>query len=185
MEHLKLYTVMGVALTASACALLPTVIENVHTVVPGTVYRSAQLSSERLGELIAQRHIRTVLNLRGPSPNEPWYRDERAATARAGAEHRDFELSSTREVPPAQADQLLQLMREAPKPLLIHCWGGADRTGLASALYLYAIEGQPPPEAAAALSIRYHHLWFTSASAMDRSFQRFVAARAAPQAASR
>lgn len=170
--------VIVVAASLSACILAPPIIQNVHHVVPGVVVRSAQLSPERLAELIASHKIRSVLNLRGPSPGESWYDDERAVTARKKVEHFDFPMSSREEVPRAQADALIELMKRAPKPMLIHCWGGADRTGLASALYLYAIKNQEAERAAAALSFKYHHLSFTSAGAMDRSFKAFVGAGA-------
>ena len=46
-----------------------------------------------------------------------------------------------------------QLLREAPKPVLVHCEGGADRTGLAAALYLAA--AGHPAQADGQLSVRY------------------------------
>ena len=36
--------------------------------------------------------------------------------------------------------EILTLLHDAPKPLLIHCKSGADRSGLVSALYRYAVE---------------------------------------------
>jgi len=166
--------VVVLALALSGCSSAPYFINNVHAVVPGVVYRSAQLSPETLTGLIEQHKVRSVLNLRGAFPGQPWYDGEKAAASRAGIAHYDFELSSKVEVGANQAEQLIQLMREAPKPLLIHCWGGADRTGLASALYLYSIHERPADEASGALSWKYHHLSFTSAGAMDRSFAKFV-----------
>ena len=170
---------VGLVFAVSACASAPYFIHNVHTVVPGVVYRSAQLSPEKLSSLVEEKGVRTVLNLRGASPGEGWYDGEKAAATTAGIRHIDYELSSKREVPPRQAEELIRIMQEAPKPLLIHCWGGADRTGLASALYLYALAEKPVEHASSALSWRYHHLSFTSAGAMDRSFDKFIEARVA------
>ncbi len=166
--------IVALAVGLTACSAAPYFIQNIHSVVPGVVYRSAQLSPERLSGLIAERGVKTVLNLRGAFPGEAWYDGEHATVTKAGVKHIDFELSSKLEVPPAQAEELIRIMREAPKPLLIHCWGGADRTGLASALYLYAIHEKSSSEASAALSVKYHHLSFTSAGAMDRSFEKYV-----------
>jgi len=61
-------------------------------------------------------------------------------------------------------------MRDAPKPLLIHCKAGADRTGLASALYLGALEHQTRETAGWQLSILYGHIaipWLSCAWPMD------------------
>lgn len=38
---------------------------NIHTVVPGQVYRSAQLTGSTLEHVLSTDHIRTVINLRG------------------------------------------------------------------------------------------------------------------------
>ncbi|MBK7861158.1 MAG: dual specificity protein phosphatase family protein [Archangiaceae bacterium] len=176
MNHYSLISFCAVALTVSACAFGPPFVQNIHTVVPGTVYRSAQLSGPRLTELAEERKIRSVINLRGAAPGERWYDEEVAAAKAAGLEHHDFMLSSREEVSRAQADELVAIMKAAPKPMLIHCWAGADRTGLASALYLYALAGEKPERAERALSMRYHHFSFTSAGAMDRSFNRYITA---------
>lgn len=71
---------------------------------------------------------------------------------------------------PARVAALEQVMRDAPKPLLIHCKAGADRTGLASALYLGALEHQTRETAGWQLSILYGHIaipWLSCAWPMD------------------
>ncbi|WP_219928901.1 tyrosine-protein phosphatase [Palleronia abyssalis] len=52
----------------------------------------------------------------------------------------------------------MQVIRDAPKPLLIHCRGGADRTGLTCALYVAGIDGRGEDAAEAQLSISYGHI---------------------------
>ena len=72
--------------------------------------------------------------------------------------------------------QLLVLMQIAPKPLLIHCQGGADRSGLAAAIFEYAAMLRPPEQSAEQLSLWYGHfpyLW-SRTGAMDDSFSAFV-----------
>ena len=73
-------------------------------------------------------------------------------------------------------DELIGLLRSLPKPLLIHCQGGADRTGLASALYCYAVEKQKPQIADRQLTIWDGHmpLYWLKEQAMDNSFWRYV-----------
>ena len=69
-------------------------------------------------------------------------------------------------------ETILAMMRQAPKPLVIHCRSGADRSGLIAALYLFTIEGKRAETAAQQLSLFYGHfpyLWSRS-GAMDHSF---------------
>lgn len=144
--------------------------------VPGELWRSAQLSPGALEALAQRAQLRSVVNLRGARPGALWYEEELEASRRAGLAHFDFELSAEQEVTPAQARALLELMARAPKPLLVHCQGGADRSALASALYRYAVAHEADVLAADELSAWYGHLpWlYPSRLAMDRSFRAFV-----------
>jgi protein tyrosine/serine phosphatase len=49
-------------------------------------------------------------------------------------------------------------MQDAPKPALIHCRHGADRAGLASALYRFNVSGDTQKQAKSQLRSRYGHL---------------------------
>jgi protein tyrosine/serine phosphatase len=149
---------------------------NFHVVVPGEVYRAGQMNPDQLARCLTNHHIRSVLNLRGVNGGEQWYRGETQAVARLGVGHFDMSWSSSEEIGPKQLSESLGLLRSAPKPLLIHCDGGADRTGLASALYRYAVQGQTAATANGELSLWYGHLpWFRpQVLAMDRSFWNFV-----------
>lgn len=179
MTNSSLTALAAVALfTLAGCAHKP-IFENIHTVVPNGVYRSAQLSPQRLEQLIERQKIKSVLNLRGAHPGEPWYDGEIAVANKHKVAHYNLTLDSRSEPTPAQTADLLAIMKAAPKPMVIHCWAGADRTGLASALYLYEIEGKDPRQAAKALSVRYYHLSQFSAGAMDRHFDKYVTAKIA------
>ena len=69
---------------------------NFHEVMPGELYRSGQLTPEKLAQKIAEHQIRTVLNLRGKNPGEAWYDAEVAATEQAGAKHLDFRMKASK-----------------------------------------------------------------------------------------
>ena len=127
---------------------------NYHEVIAGEYYRSGQLSAEELADRMSRDGIRSVVNLRGPQSGKPWYDAELAATQAAGVAHYDIALRSSKSMDEAQAAQLMAILKEAPKPVLVHCEGGADRTGLATALYL-AANGRALDKAAGALSMRY------------------------------
>lgn len=170
-----------VAASAGAWAGYLRVTGNIHTVARGQFYRSAQLDAEDLAETIADKRIRTVINLRGKS-DEDWYRDERAVSQRAGVRYVDFGLSAGEDLTTAQLDRLVALVKDAPKPILVHCYGGADRSGLASAAYQLVVARLSPGQAAEQLTFWYGHFpWFRShTAAMDRSFDRLVARTETP-----
>lgn len=146
---------------------------NFHPVIAGEVYRSSQPSASTIAELQKQYGIKTIINLRGNNTGHAWYDSEVAQAKELNIDHIDFRMSSAHELTQAQAAQLVEIMRDAPKPLLIHCQAGSDRTGLASALYLAAIAKTGEATAESQMSIIYGHLpfSFTRAYAMDRTFE--------------
>jgi len=151
---------------------------NVHQIGTSEVYRSAQLSASGFESVIKDHNIKTVINLRGAQQNSGWYDAERATSAKRGVTYIDLPLSANEEPDDAKLDHLISTMRDAEKPLLIHCEGGADRSGLAAALYRRVINGETHEKAAEELSFRYGHFpWLTSRTgAMDRAFARRASA---------
>jgi protein tyrosine/serine phosphatase len=149
---------------------------NFHVVDQGAVYRSGQLSGSQFSARIRENGIRTIIDLRGNNAGSPWYDDEVRASDAAGVRHVDFPISASRQLTDQQISRLAGLLTSSPRPILIHCEGGADRTGLASALYKLVVDESPPSEAAAQLSFRYGHFpWFWSGTAaMDLTFARAV-----------
>lgn len=146
---------------------------NFNTVVDGEFYRSGQLSETQVAEYAAQYGIKTIINLRGDNTGSSWYDAEVAVAKRLGIRYVNFGMSARRELTTQQALTLISLMREAQKPLLIHCKAGADRSGLASALYMAAVKNAGEEQAESQLSIRYGHfsLPFIPEYAMDRTFE--------------
>ena len=174
---------MPVLMLASYLAWLQ-VSGNFAPVVEGAVYRSNQPTPERLADNQASYGIKTVLNLRGAAPDEDWYAEEKRATEALGMTLVDVPLSSTRELSDQELRQLAEVLRTADKPILIHCRSGSNRTGLASAIYLAAIEEVGTDKAGQQLSLRYGHVavpFRPETSAMDRSWQRFRKLSVAPK----
>jgi protein tyrosine phosphatase (PTP) superfamily phosphohydrolase (DUF442 family) len=151
---------------------------NFHTVVENQLYRSAQLNGDEFAREIDAHHIRTVLNLRGPNPDDRWYQEELAATKRHGAVHYDVGISARSVVTPEKIADILAVLRDAPKPILVHCLSGADRAGFVSTLYRYAVLGQGAEIAEQELSLRYGHFpYLTSKTdAMDYSARNYFLA---------
>lgn len=144
---------------------------NFHAVIAGELYRSAQPDAAHLEKWVADHHIRSVVNLRGAS-EAAWYRGEREASARLSLIHVDFAMRDSEMVSEAQAQDLVALLDSLPKPILIHCKAGSDRTGLAAALYL-AGHGYGEATAERQISFRYGHvsLPFSAAWPMDLSWE--------------
>jgi protein tyrosine/serine phosphatase len=148
---------------------------NFHTVVADEVYRSAQVTPDDIAAYRSDFGIRSILNLRGPAPGEAWYDDEVATSAALGVTHVDFAMNASVQLTDAKADQLIALMRDMPKPLLVHCRHGSDRTGLAMSLYLAAIRGADEATAEGQLSLWFGHFGvpvLSSAWPMDESWER-------------
>lgn len=111
---------------------------NFHEVIPGELYRSAQPSPADVRVYSETYGIKTILNLRDEK-RTGWYQQEADAAARNGITLIDFPMSSSKDLPISEAQRLAKIMADAPKPLLIHCEHGANRTGLASAIYVGAV----------------------------------------------
>src|SRR5579875_3434309 len=109
---------------------------NFHTVIPGEVYRSAQLSAAALDQFIRDKHIRTVVNLRGCCDPEAWYLDEGRVTLRNDVSLEDLGFSAWRLPSSVTLRQLLEILDRSEYPILCHCRKGSHRTGMASAIAL-------------------------------------------------
>jgi protein tyrosine phosphatase (PTP) superfamily phosphohydrolase (DUF442 family) len=131
--------------------------ENFAAVEAGRVYRSAQPSATLPG-WIARYGLRSILNLRGGSPRDAWYRDEVAAAERGQLEYYDLPMDAGSRPERGQLLAILDVFERCPYPILIHCKKGADRTGLATALYLMTQRGLGPEEALAAFTLEHLHV---------------------------
>ena len=136
------------------------------------IYRSAQLFSYNMPYYIEKHKIKSILNLRKVK-NKSWYINEVAIAKEMGVVRYDYPIGDREEASMVKMDNIVDIIKKAPKPLLIHCKAGADRTSLASALYLYAIKHENNSERE--ISILYGHFpWLGSKTgAMDRSFEKY------------
>ncbi len=154
---------------------------NFHVVLPGVLYRSGQMSGAAFAQTIHEHGIKSIVNLRGAAVGEGWYAAEISASEACGVQHFDFPLSATRELKNEEMDEILALINSAPKPVLIHCKSGSDRTGLIGALYLYGVEGRSAQSAGHQLATLYGHLphlLWSGTAAMDKSYWRYVSTHA-------
>ncbi len=139
--------------------------------VDDKLYRSQQPLSANRAELEALG-IRTVVNLRF------FNRDEDKAVFR----HSDIQMRNhpllTWHLTPENVAGALWLIEQGQRqgPVLVHCYHGADRTGLVSAMYRVVYQGWPLAEARREMQqggFGYHSVWRN----IDRFFtERNVAA---------
>ena len=147
---------------------------NFHEVEKGAVYRSSLLGSEKLEQAVDRLGVKTVLNLCGEQPGVEWYEGEVEVSRRRGVKFVNMALSANTALDAAQLAKLTDALRDAPKPLLIHCRAGSDRTGLASAIYV-ATHGGSYHDAREQLSLYYGHFPYlgSKSAAMGISLERF------------
>ena len=143
---------------------------NFAEIAPGA-YRSNHPTRERM-EHYAQMGIKTIVNLRGPNKLAP-YNFEVEACRDLGLDLIDIPLSARRAASRERMLELVDLLVNLPTPFLLHCKSGADRTGLASALYLMLVHDVPVEQAKKQLSIKYFHLNFTHTGILDYILWRY------------
>jgi hypothetical protein len=132
--------------------------QNWHELIPGRVYRCAQLDPDQLRRAVERYGIRTVLNLRGCSPASDWYLGESRATHDLDVSQEDITLSALRLPAPAEIRRVVDVLDHCEYPVLVHCRQGVDRTGLVSTLVLLLTTDTPLPVARRQLSLRYGHV---------------------------
>jgi protein tyrosine phosphatase (PTP) superfamily phosphohydrolase (DUF442 family) len=130
---------------------------NLGIVDAGLVFRSAQPTTQ-LPTWIRQYQLRAILNLRGGSSTDWWYEAEVKAAQTSGVSFYDFPMSATRRPTRHELLVLIDTIQSCPYPLLIHCKSGADRTGLASALYLMIRRGISPEQAEREFTLEHGHI---------------------------
>lgn len=115
--------------------------ENLLEVVPDEIWRSAQPSGREMDEFISRLELRTVLNLRGDGSDSAWLTEQRAVTEARGVELHTVRLSA-KDMPPAQRlRRIVEVLDTAPRPLLFHCKGGVERSGLVGAVAILLHDG--------------------------------------------
>ncbi|OGP23536.1 MAG: protein tyrosine phosphatase [Deltaproteobacteria bacterium GWB2_55_19] len=149
------------------------VSSNFHTVTAGEAYRSAQPDRDDIEYYIREYGIRSILNLRGENSDKQWYIDEIKVSAEHNVKHYDLALSAEREPTDEEAQRLMDIFRNAPRPILMHCMSGADRTGLVSAMWKEAVDNKTKTEAEKELSIWFGHIPIGKTAAMDRFFDKW------------
>ena len=170
-------TVMSVSLAAllsPGCAYLSPVPLDV---IPNEVYQSKQLSCESLEHVIREQNIKTIINLRGENSGKTWYDEEVALAKKYGLAYFVFDYSASELPEPTMLFDTLVTMRDAQRPILIHCRAGVDRTGLISGLTLL-LEGKSVHDAKKELNFWYTgHIAISETGILDTVIDEYRRAR--------
>jgi protein tyrosine phosphatase (PTP) superfamily phosphohydrolase (DUF442 family) len=135
--------------------LVRSVYNNFHD-LGGGMYRSSQPSPSQIRSYHRRLGLKTILNLRGESPYGT-YPLEVAVCRELGIDLVDLTLFSR--APPSR--RRIHLLKDSfaniEYPALLHCKSGADRAGMAAALYRILHLGHPVKEAMNELDWKYGH----------------------------
>jgi hypothetical protein len=139
---------------------LSDILYNFHWVVPGACGRMAQPWAGGTGPFLEKRGARALINLRGRNDDLSWWKKETGATSARGIAHLDAMLDSRKLPTRAMLMRLIEAFDSAPRPFVLKCSGGQDRTSFAAALYLIHRSGWNAMAEAQAQFARFPYLHF-------------------------
>ncbi len=116
-------------------------ISNFHWVQRDEAARSAQPMRLVLPGILRRHKIGSVINLRGRNTQFSWWAYETRICSAHSVTHFDTMLDSRKLPLRSMLTTLLDAFDDAPKPFLLKCSGGQDRSSLASAIYLVHRKG--------------------------------------------
>jgi protein tyrosine/serine phosphatase len=144
---------------------------NFHAVKAGVLYRSNHPTPANLAKFKAKVGLHSLINLRGRT----WSGSDalsREAAERLGLDFYDMALESRGAPHKDRILRLAEIYRTMRAPAVVHCKSGADRAGLASALFV-AMEGGTAAEALKHLSLRYGHIKQAKTGILDAFFHTY------------
>ncbi len=169
---LKRASVLAVIGAALLLTLGPVLGQNFNPVVDGSIYRSAQLDAEDLALRAAEFGLASIVAVRPARPSKAWYTAEKSVADRLGLKLVNVSLSADRMPSRQRLQTLVGALDAAPRPMLLHCRAGVERSGLAAAVALL-LEGESVESARGQFSLRYgFHPWL-SQSDLPRVLDRY------------
>jgi protein tyrosine/serine phosphatase len=136
------------------------ILYNFHWVIPGEAARAMQAWAGGVGPFLKRRGIRAIINLRGRNDDLGWWKKETAIAKGAGIAHLDAMLDSRKLPTREMLIELIAAFDAAPRPFMLKCSGGQDRTSFAAALYLLHRDGWEAMAGAKEQFARFPYLHF-------------------------
>ena len=132
---------------------------NWGVVVPGRIYRSAEVSQFLIRQKLTGYKIGTIVYLSRDGDNNTSMMKERQVAAELNVPILEFPMNGDGLARPDRYSAALQAVYDATrqgKPVLIHCHSGAQRTSGVVAVYRVLVEGKSTREAVAEMK-QYGH----------------------------
>ena len=155
--------VVGALLLLCSCT-------NFHVVEEGRFYRSGQMSAEQFREAIEKHGIRTVVRLRGGGDS---FAMTYQPVVEGGIDFVHLPLSARRFPTRTELLRLWEIFETVKYPVLVHCRAGADRTGLASTVYMLQRTGDFDEAMGQLAFLPYWHLGWFATDCIDEVFAMY------------
>lgn len=139
---------------------LSDILYNFHWILRGEAARAAQAWGGFLEPFLARRGIKSIINLRGDNSDLSWWQYETRVARNLGIAHLDTMMDSRKLPTRKMLMRLIESFETAPRPFLLKCSGGQDRTSFAAALYLIHRDGWKALDKAREQFARFPYLHF-------------------------
>jgi hypothetical protein len=136
------------------------ILYNFHWIVPGEAARASQAYMGLLGLFLRSNKLKAMINLRGRPPRMAWVGYETRVCEEHSVAHFDAMLDSRKLPLQRMLVTLIDAFEAAPRPFVIKCSGGQDRTSFAAALFLLHQDGWQAVEKAQRQFRRFPYLHF-------------------------
>jgi protein tyrosine/serine phosphatase len=147
--------------------------KNFGTVVPGKMYRSGQPSEAQLDKWIQEYGFKSILVMRGGVP--PY---EKELAERYGIKIYHVPFSAAKGLGEGQWEAIRPILTDKSNlPILVHCHGGGDRSGIVTVLYRVEEQGWSLEKALREMN-RYYHVSIRYPALQKQLRERF---RAVPE----
>ena len=142
--------------------------------LPGPLYRANQPSPGRVRWYKNNLGVKTIVNLRGDSPTNVFFRMEQRACQREGITMVSLHAYSRAVLYPEDFQQFKDVIDNLQCPAVVHCKSGSDRAGFFAVLWRHWRLGEPIPQAMRELHWKYGHFKTSSTGMIDHFFQTYI-----------
>ncbi|MBI2213366.1 MAG: hypothetical protein HYU52_06940 [Acidobacteria bacterium] len=167
-----LFAALGALILAGAFVYWRVHSFNLRDVIPGEVYRVAQPGIDDIERAVTSMGLRSIVNLRGPNMRSAWYRDEVEVSRRLDVELVSLRFETFDWPPRLETLQFVDAIDRVPRPLLIHCHSGLDRSGWAAGV-VRLLRGDSVDAARGELSLLEGHFCDRDECALHRFFDLY------------